>query len=140
MQAASSPTPNSDISRMLRSTAAHPFEESAQRVGSCEPYQFRCAEAGSSVCCDFTESAVLFPIHSRVANLFRRARDEVPPHENCLWEGWATDQQQPGTGVAADRHFRTLCPEIVKHAPVKALPIERALPAQDEDSVFVAPA
>jgi len=46
------------------------------------------------------EPPTLFPVSARIGDLLRRARHEVPPHENLLWKRWSPYQQESATRPA----------------------------------------
>jgi len=78
-----------------------------------------------------------FPVVARVANLLRRARDEVPPHENRFRERHAANQQETSAAAAPEAHLRALRSEIVEDAVLQALSFKRALTREDQQRMLM---
>src|SRR6187397_2986064 len=73
------------------------------------------------------EPPPLLPVGACVGDLLRRARHEVPPHQNLFWKWWAADQQQSATRTTGETDLGTVGAKVVQHSLLQRLPVEAAI-------------
>jgi hypothetical protein len=62
-----------------------------------------------------SEPTLLLPVSTSLRDLVRGACDEVPPHQDRLWERRTADQQNPSANDTGERGVRARRAKVVQH-------------------------
>src|SRR6185369_4309782 len=103
---------------------------SAGGVWWCEPLEWWCVQAPSSICLDLAKSLMTLPIRPCLCDLFRRARNKIPPHQDRLWKRRSTNQQYSTSVSALELDNGSTRPEIPQTRRIDRLTIDLYIACQ----------
>src|SRR5688572_2960373 len=110
----------------------------ADRVRMCKAREARSVQARAIVGHHLTKPTLCFPVSTRLRNLLRGPRHEVPPHQDRFWKWRSTDEQHPASVPTREGGFGASRSQVVQHSFLQRLRIERAVAVHHKDGVLVA--
>ena len=102
----------------------------ARRVWLCEALKWWRVKTWSIISSDVGKSLVVLPIRSCMRNFLSSARNKVPPHQDLLWKGKPTNQQNVTSVPALELDTGTTRPEIPETRWVNRLTIDLCIACQ----------
>ena len=100
--------------KCVRCPSRAPTVRLTHRIRTSESRQTRRRQARSLVGCDLPKSSLSLPIVARLCDLFCGPRHEVPPHQDRLRKGRATNEQHAATVLAGEARLGPVRSKVYK--------------------------